>query len=189
MPKVEAALVCLKQGDGSPEAIKARDEIDHLLAGDNATGYIYEDDRESAELIEFPGVNRPRPVTYGPFNQEGSLDGVLISVSGADQTVHLQLQNRGIKYTGIITNRETARRLAKHMYEPVRIFGTGRWMRDVDGNWTLRTFRVDRFEPLRTDSLKDAVHQMRKIEGSGWKGMDDPVETLRALRDRSDGLH
>lgn len=156
---------------------------------DNATGFVYEGDDEGAEIIVFPGKDRPRPMTYGPFNQEGTLDGILISVSGADQTVHLQLQNGDIKYTGIDTTRETARRLAMHMYEPVRIFGTGRWLRDQEGNWSLKKFRVDNFEVLATDNLKDAIGKMRQAEGSQWKNIDDPIGALKALRDKSSGFH
>lgn len=189
VPKVASHLAQVKRGEGSPDAIKAQTEIDRLLAEDNATGFVYEGEDESAEVIAFPGVTRPRPMTYGPFNQEGSLDGILVSVSGADQTVHLQLQNGEIKYTGIDTNRETARRLAKHMYEPVRILGTGRWLRDQDGNWLLKKFRVDSFSILAADDLKDAIAQIREIEGSEWKSMDDPIGALRALREKGSGLH
>ena len=190
VPKVATHLAQVKRGEGSPEATKAQAEIDRLLAEDNATGFVYEDEDESTKIITFPGVTRPKPSTFGPFNQEGSLDGVLISVGGADETAHIQLQNGNIKYTGIHTHRETARRMAKHMYEPVRIFGTGRWLRDEDGNWILKSFKVRQdFMVLKSDSLKDAIDQMRGIEGSEWKNMDDPIGALRALRDKVDGLH
>lgn len=188
-PKVSTHLAQLKRGEGSPEAAKAQTEIDRLLAEDNATGFVYEDDDEGAKIIAFPGVTRPKRATFGPFKQEGSLDGVLISVGGADQTVHLQLQNGDIKYTGIDTNRETARRLAKHMYEPVRVFGTGRWFRDQDGRWLLKNFKVVSYNVLAADDLKDAVDQIREIGGSEWKDMDDPIGALKALRDAGNGLH
>lgn len=189
VPKVETHLALVKRGEGSPEATKAQAEIDRLLAEDNATGFVYEDEDEDAKIIAFPGVTRLKPQTFGPFSQEGSLDGILISVSGADQTVHLQLQNGEIKYTGIDTNRDTARRLAKHMYEPVRVFGTGRWLRDPDGNWVLKKFKVESYNVLEDDDLKDAIDQMREIEGSEWKDMDDPISALKALRDKGNGLH
>ncbi|MDF1775555.1 MAG: hypothetical protein P1V13_05965 [Rhizobiaceae bacterium] len=189
VPKVARHLAQVSRGESSPEASKAQAEIDRLLAEDNASGFVYEDEDQSAEVIVFPGVTRPRPMTCGPFNQEGSLDGILISVSGADQTVHLQLQNGDIKYTGIDTNRETARRLAKHMYEPVRVFGTGRWLRDQEGNWILKKFRVDSYSILAANDLKDAIDQMRDIEGSDWKEMDDPIKALKALREKASGLH
>jgi len=189
VPKVATDLAQLKRGEGTPEAKKAQAAIDQLLAEDNATGFVYEDDDENAKIIAFPGVTRPKPTTFGPFNEEGSLDGVLISVSGADQTVHLQLQNGDIRYTGIETNRETARRLAKHMYEPVRVFGTGRWLRDQEGTWLLKRFKVESYKVLRSDDLKEAIDQMRAIEGSEWKDMDDPIGALKALREKGSGLH
>lgn len=190
VPKVAAHLAGIKRGESTPEANKAQAEIDRLLAEDNATGFIYEDDDQGAEIIVFPGVTRPKPTTYGPFNQDGSLDGILISVSGADETVHIQLQNGDVKYTGIITSREIARRLARHMYEPVRLFGVGRWLRDEEGKWILKSFRVrQEFAVLKSESLKDAVDQMRGIEGSEWKSMDDPIGALRVLRDKGNGLH
>lgn len=189
-PKVATHLEEVRRGEGSAEANRARAEIDRLLAEDNAIGFVYEDDDEKARIISFPGVTRPKPTTFGPFNQEGSLDGILISVGGADETAHIQLQNGEIKYTGIQTHRETARRLAKHMYEPVRLFGTGRWLRDADGNWILRSFKVRQdFAVLESGSLKDAVDHMREIEGSDWKNMDDPISALKNLREKGSGFH
>ena len=189
IPKVGAGLDALARGYGHPEAVKAQEAIDRLLADDNATGFLYEDNNPGAKIIAFPGVTRPRPTTFGPFSQEGSLDGILISVSGADQTVHLQLQNGEIKYTGIDTNRETARRLAKHMYEPVRVFGTGRWLRDQEGKWLLKKFKVESYTVLATNDLKDAIDKMREIKGSEWNDMDDPIGALKLLRDKGNGLH
>lgn len=189
IPKVENHLTLVRNGEGAGDALKAHAEIDRLLAEDNATGFVYEDDNQSAQIIVFPGVNRPKPVSYGPFNQEGTLDGIVISIGGADQTAHVQLQNGDMKYTGIETDRETARRLAKSMYEPVRITGTGRWMRDAEGNWLLKKFRMASFVTLQTDSLTDVVNKLRKIDGGEWAQLDDPISALKALREGSNGLH
>ena len=189
VPKIRTHLAQVKSGEGSPEATKAKTELDRMLAEDNASGFVYEDGDIGAQIIDFPGIKKPRPTTYGPFSQEGALDGILISVSGADQTVHLQLQNGDIKYTGIDTNRDVARRLAKHMYDPVRIFGVGRWFRDNDGNWLLKRFRVDRYDVLAQDDLKTAVKKMREVGGNAWGEIESPLDALRALRDGSSGLH
>jgi hypothetical protein len=189
VPKVATHLAQMKRGEGGPEATKAQAEIDRLLAEDNATGFVYEDEDENTKIIAFPGVTRPTPTIYGPFKQEGSLDGILISVSGADQTVRLQLQNGETRHTRIDTNRETARRLAKHMYEPVRVFGTGRWVRDHQGEWSLKNFKVENYTVLEPADLKDVVNQMRAIEGSEWADMDDPIAALKALREKGSGFH
>lgn len=187
-PKVANHLTQVKRGEGSPEATRAQDEIDRLLAEDNATGFVYEDEDETAKVIAFPGVARQKLTTFGPFNQEGSLDGILISVSGADQTVHLQIQNGEIKYTNIDTNRKMARSIARYIYEPVRVFGAGRWLRDEEGAWILKRFKVESYKALEAGDLKDAIDQMRKVDGSEWKNMDDPIGALKALREKN-GLH
>lgn len=184
VPKVEMRISRVRAGEGTPDATRAQGELDRLLAEDNAAGFIYENDDMGAEIIAFPGNKRPRPISYGPFNQEGSLDGLLISVGGADQTVHVKLQNGNTTYTGIETNREIARRLAKHMYDPVRVFGTGRWLRDTEGNWTLKKFRIDHFDLLMGTDLATVVHHLRQIEGSDWKALPDPIQALRGLTGR-----
>lgn len=189
VPKVETQLGRVRGGDAPPEALKAQTEIDRLLAEDNATGFLYEGTDLGAQVIQFPGVTRPKPVTYGPFRQEGSLDGVVISVGGADQTAHVQLQNGDLKYTGIETDRETARRLAKHMYEAVRVMGTGRWLRDASGAWLLKKFTMTNFVVLEPETLVSAVEKLRAIEGGEWGDMNDPVAALKALRDSSGGIH
>lgn len=189
VPKVRQQLALVERGDASPEVLKAQDELDRLLADDNATGYIYAGSKADEKIIAFPGVTRPKPISYGPFNQEGTLDGVLVSVGGADKTIHLQLQNGDIKYTGLHTDRDTARRLAKHIFEPVRVSGTGRWLREENATWMLKSFKVQSFEVLQSSDLRDAVEELRAVEGSDWKKLDDPIAALRALRDKSDGLH
>ena len=189
VPKVSERLETIVQGEPSLEVAKARDELDRLLASDNASGFIYEGADRGAEIIAFPGATRPKPVSYGPFTEEGTLDGVLFSIGGADQTVHLQLQNGDVKYTGLETNRETARRLAKHLYEPIRVSGSGRWFREPDGTWTLKRFRVTTFEALKKADLREAVDDLRTIDDGDWKAMDDPIAALQALRDGSNGLH
>ncbi len=189
VPKVTAALDALARGEGNPDALKAQEIIDRLLAGDNATGYLYEDNNPGAKIIAFSGVSKPRPVQYGPIKQEGTLDGILVSVGGADKTIHIRLQHGDMKYSNIDTDRETARRLGKHLFEPLRVFGTGSWLREEDGTWTLKRFKVDSFEALKTDDLRDVLDELRKIEGSEWAEQDGALATLRSLRDEGSGPH
>ena len=34
-----------------------------------------------------------------------------------------------------------------------------------------------------------AIDQMRQIDGSGWKEMEDPIGALKALREKRIGAH
>src|SRR5207248_967579 len=136
------------------------------LANDNAIGRVlFEEEGRgaTAELLAVQGRDRPKAQSYGPFNQEGHLDGVLFSIVGRDETVSVRLQNGEITYTGCETTRAIARELGKHIFEPVRVYGVGRWIREADGQWTLRHFRVHRFEVLGTDSLRETVAALRAV--------------------------
>lgn len=182
-PKVRERFQQLQKGEGAPDALKAHGELDKLLEQDDATGAIVEG---TAVIIEFPGASKPTPEVFGPFNQEGSLDGILVSIGGADKTVHIQLQNGELKYTGIETGREIARKLGKHMYEPVRLHGEARWFRDAEGTWILKRFKIASFEALENEDLRQATSKLRSVAGSQWAEMDDPLEAAKAIRD---GLH
>ena len=69
------------------------------------------------------------------------------------------------------------------MYEPIRVFGIGRWIRDAEGQWLLRKFRLQTFAVLQADDLREAAARLRQVEGSDWGKIDDPLAVLKALRD------
>lgn len=187
-PQVEDRLEQVKCGNGDPKAIKAMAKIGRMLGEDNTKGYIFKDNDQSAKIIDFRDAVEERQATYGPFKQEGTLDGTLISVSGANKIVRIQLQDGDVKYTNIEIDRESARNLAKHMYEAVRVCGTGEWLRNPKGNWDMKKFRIDSFKVLEADDLRDVVKQMRSIEGSEWKKMDDPIDVWEKMRGKDENL-
>jgi hypothetical protein len=192
LPKVTTRLHEIRRGTPPKDAAKIFEQIDTRLANDNAIGRILVEGEEGtvpAELLTFPGRTRPKVQSYGPFAQEGHLDGVLISVGGKDDTISLRLQNGETTYTNCDTTRSTARELGKHLFEPIRIHGTGRWMREPDGKWTLMRFRVQRFEVLESASIRETVTALRAVRGSGWTGMDDPLSELEGLRHDAEELH
>ena len=199
VPKVRARLTEMRNGTAPKELVQLMAQIDNHLANDNAVGRILFVEEEHAgaevgarattELLAFPGRDRPKPLRYGPFSQDGHLDGVLISVGGKDETISIRLQNGDINYSHCDTTRTIARELGKHMFEPVRIHGVGRWMREADGVWTLSRFRIHRFEVLGTESLRETVAALRAVPGSEWKNWKDPLGVLDDLRRDKDELH
>jgi hypothetical protein len=77
-----------------------------------------------------------------------------------------------VKYTNLETDLETARRIGKHLFEPVRVFGIGRWLREEDGTWTLRRFKVRDFTVADSDEAghafqSEAGHLFRSDAGRG----------------------
>jgi hypothetical protein len=193
VPKVTARLQDIRRGNPPRDALKIFEQIDKRLANDNATGRILVEGGEGvspAELLAFPGRNRPKAQSYGPFTQDGNLDGILIAVGGKDDTVPLRLQNGETTYANCGTTRAMARDLGRHLFEPVRVYGTGRWLRETGDTWTLIRFRALRFEVLEKDSLRDTVAALRAVRGSAWKNMADPLAELADLRrDGDDELY
>jgi hypothetical protein len=186
-PKVQDRLESVRRGDGPADAMKACHELDRKLAEDNAVGTLYAP--EGAEIIRFPGREQPKPVLYGSFRQQGSLDGELIRIGGKDETVHATLREGGIALRCEMT-REMARQLGPHIFgPPLRIFGEGRWRRAPEGNWDLEQFTATHFEVLDNASLPEVVARLRAIEGSEWKELEDPLGELRRIRHGPDQVH
>jgi hypothetical protein len=53
--------------------------------------------------------------------------------------------------------------LGAKLFEPVRLFGRGRWARDAEGNWSLIVFKVESFEGLLDVPLTSALAELRSI--------------------------
>ena len=56
-------------------------------------------------------------------------------------------------------NRETALQMAPLMFHHhVRVYGIGKYFRDMDGNWGMRNFRISHFEELDARPLDNSAH-------------------------------
>jgi hypothetical protein len=187
MPKVLARVRTVPGDDAPTDALKAFQNLDRRLAQDNAIATLTAPD--GAEILRFPGRERPAPLTYRGFRQQGSLDGVLVSIGGRDESAHATLQEAD-QFWRCETTRARARELGGHLYQkPLRVFGEGRWQRDADGDWILRRFVVSHFEVLDDAPWPETVARLRKIEGAAWKELDDPLGELARLRHEGDEPH
>lgn len=178
VPKVEQRLADAVRGQGDPVALKALQELDDMLANDNAVGQLI--DEGGAEIIAFQGRNRPKPLEYGPFREDGVLEGVVIKVGGKGETVPIWLQDsERTHHCG--ARRPLARRLAKH-YDGglLRVSGTGSWVRLATAAWLMRSFEIKSFELLDDAPLADVIKRLQGVEGADWG--DDPVTDLMRLR-------
>jgi hypothetical protein len=159
LPKVRERVRGAAHGEAEPDALKALKTLDDLLYDDNATGEIL--DEEGAQILAFPGRTRRRPPVFGPFSQEDTIDGLLVRVGGKDQTAHALLQS-GDRSWSVEVNRDQAREMATYLYQPIRVRGMGRWIRNSDTVWELKRFRVDSFEGLGSKSLSDVMEDAQQ---------------------------
>ena len=84
--------------------------IDDRIAQDGASATLR--GSNGAEILSFPGREHIRPLSFGPFRQDGFLDGMLIQVGGKDDTVPVHLQDGDMIHRCNATC-EMARRLAR----------------------------------------------------------------------------
>lgn len=168
----------------SKEVARAFGVLDDMLRKDNATGRLVEVGGQV--VIPFPGRNRPEPVVFGPFKQDGTLEGQVIRVGGKDDTIPVHLRDGAVVHTGLNATEDVARRIAQHLLGPtVRVHGTGTWLREGDGTWHLKSFRITDFDLLDETPLDGVVARLRAVRGSGWSDVPDPVREL--LEDRQGG--
>ena len=148
------------------DVVRAFNALNRYLAEDNAAGSLQK--TEGAEVIRFPGCERPAPATFGAFNQLGVLDGVLIRIGGRDDTVSPFTCAMAPEFTCATPPAGCARRLAVHLYGPtLRVQGDGRWERDADGGWVMKRFNITNFEQLDDASLGQVAQRLRDVDGSG----------------------
>lgn len=179
LPKVERRLADASRGQGDAVALRALQSLDDMLATDNAVGQILGDG--GAEIIAFPGRNRPKPLEYGPFREDGVLEGTIIKVGGKGTSVPIWLQDGETVYKNCTARRPLARRLAKH-YDAglLRVSGSGNWMRLATGAWLMRSFEIKDFEVLDDAPLAEIIKRLHGVEGADWGG--DPLTDLARLR-------
>ncbi|MBI4725398.1 MAG: hypothetical protein HY765_10605 [Rhodomicrobium sp.] len=181
-PKVATRVQGLRDGTAPEDVRKAFRQLDTMLAYDNAVGKLVE---AGAEVIEFPGRLRPKPQVFGPFNQEGTLDGRLVRIGGRTKDIRALLDDGHRVYPCTVT-KDQAKRLAAHLFEIVRVAGRGRWTREADGKWKLHGFKVFSFEVLDDRRLSEVVAELRAVPGNEWREIVDPYGELASLRGNDD---
>ncbi len=187
-PAVQGRIRALEAGTPDEDLRKAFEALDLKLRKDKARAKLLSP--KSAQIIEFPGRDRPQPMTYDhPFSEEGTLQGQLVSIGGKDASKHLIIQDGPVRYSGLETTENMARELRHHVFDHVRVNGTGRWLRLADGTWKLQGFIVRSFEILSDEPLADVVAKLRKVPGNRWADSADPIDELLNLRGDDDQVH
>jgi hypothetical protein len=160
-PKVRDRVAAVRAGDGGSEPRRAFNTLNRLLRDDNAIG-VLRDTAPRGIIVRFPGREIAEE-KFASIRQQGSIDGIVTGIRGKDDTIHITLQSEGQQLSGCETNRTLAKQLGAKLFEPVRLFGRGRWSRDADGEWALHHFKIESFEALEEVSLTSALAALREI--------------------------
>lgn len=159
-PKVHLRLERAEGPDAAPEQQAAVRRINTMLREDNADGDL-QGPTGNGRLLYFPGrfAETPKPIVV---KESGSIQGIVCRVGGTDQSVPVHLVVEGEELKGCHASRSVAKGLAGHLFEPVRLYGTGVWRREEDGAWRLTRFEVRDFEVLHETSLGTAFAELRQ---------------------------
>lgn len=176
IPTVRGRARAVARRQAPVDAMRAYQTINQMLRVDNGVGDLQ--DTAGAEIIHFPG--REEETRFGSVTQQCFVDGEVIRVGGVRKLVPVMLRSEEEFFADCYTNRETAKRLGMHLFEPVRLFGTGRFIREDSGAWKLEHFTIDNFDPLKDEPLSTVVTALRAITGGMWG--DDALEELRFIR-------
>lgn len=185
VPKIKKRTSEVRNNEGPAEVQAARRDIEKCLAEDNAQYGDLVEMSSGARVVRFPGASRSPRLEYGPFSQQGTLDGIPIVVGGENDPVPVHLDGNGRVYN-CIAIREIAKNIGAHLFtNPIRVTGDGRWFRDPDGDWMMKRFKIDSFIPLSVESFKKSTERLQSIDAK-WKHEPDPIGDLIALREEEE---
>jgi hypothetical protein len=173
-PKVKEHARAVANGTGTDNQMRAYRRVNRMLLEDNGTGSLVQG---KAKILQFPG-KKEEFLNFSSVQQQGEIDGEVIRVGGSKDIVPILLEVEGREISGCHAKRNIAKDLAKNLFEPVRLFGEGKWDRNVDGEWKLIEFTVDRFDVLEESALSKTVIALRGLKGD-W-GKDSFCELLES---------
>lgn len=185
VPKIRERAAAVRRRDAPAPALRSYDNLNKLLHDDAASASLFED---GAEILEFPGKRIELP-HFPAVTERGEIDGEVRRVGGMGDPVPIMLATEnGIALSGCYARKAVAKQLGQKLFEPVRLFGEGRWSRTAEGRWLLNYFRVDHFQELESEGLVDALTKLRAIPGIEWgENIVDEFLTLRHGEDSANG--
>ncbi len=182
VPKVRDRAAAIQAGSAPTTALRSYKKLNTMLRDDNGSGALLEG---VAEILEFPGKRAGLP-PFMTVSERGEIDGEVVRVGGVDDPVPVLLSVEGRIVSGCWARRDVAKPLANRLFEPVRLFGEGRWERSPVGEWSLISFRIESFAELDAELLSETINRLRAIPVD-WGS--DPIGDILALRhgDEPDG--
>lgn len=177
IPKVRSRVEAVERGDAPRDAQDAYRKVNSYLREDNASAVLRER-KTGPKILIFPGTEEAEE-TFPSVNQVGSITGMVMRVGGTGDQIPVILESEGEQIAHLHANRHVAKALARHLFEPVRLVGQGYWMRDADGEWNLKHFRIDGFEEVDSGSLSEALTELRAVAGEWDEGIYEELEAIR----------
>lgn len=159
------------------------------LMGDDAIAEAQVlDAQDNVIYVIFGNDPAPADVQTERVYQEGTVDGVVTGLVGADDTMHLHMRDgfdRDLKI--VVRDEALARRiLTRFRAGSIRLTVRGSWVRTGTG-WAPEASKctASSFEVLEDTPAASVFAEIARLPDNGWKDVDDPITTWADLR----GLH
>jgi hypothetical protein len=190
VPKIHERIDSIKRADAANDAINAQNELNDMLRSDDAVAEIRHIGKNKPEaILRLAGREIPKPQKIGPFSEPATFKGTLVRLEGEDETKHAGIKDaQGRVWSGEMSL-DLAVQMRELLFEWVFVEGMARWIRNEDGTWELKHFRINSCKPLPKDTLEDDITNLRNIGGNGWKEMPDPIGYIRESRNDDDEIH
>ena len=176
-PVVQSRVSAVREGIAPKAANDAFLKINGYLAQDN-TRAVLQNGNANEDILVFPGPARTE-LDFPPVKQLGTVSGVVVRVGGVGKRIPVLLDLHGKQMAGCYADRETAKKLGRHLFEPVRLYGHGQWSRGTEGTWAIDHFKIERFDPLDSATLSQVLEELRPI-AANWG--DDVFHDVEAIR-------
>lgn len=175
----------ITQARTNPESRAGR-----ALAGINSM--LESDAHYEAELID-PNSNVVYLFSNKPkvdseiyrVQMSGEVDGVLLGISGRDETMHIHILDHYDRDIRLLVRSEAlARQMLKHFRgEPIRILVDGNWVR-TDTGWMPESNRCSAlsFEVLSTEPPSQVFSRFLGDSSHDWLSLEEPLHFLAELR-------
>jgi hypothetical protein len=187
-PAITRNRLQIMQTNGDSVAAKSYQKLQTMLARDQARADVV--DRQMKVVVSFAQIEAANERAIESIvHDTGTIDGRVVSITGADDTVHIKLMNdQQQEYKITVRDLGLAKELASKFRGPiVRVHVHGTWKRDINGKWIGHSIYADSLEELEEDSLLDVMSRLKAHPG-GWLAIEDPTAEWLEIRGQND-LH
>lgn len=178
-------LALIKQDPESKPARLARELEDMLGVDGIAEAQLLDSSSNVVYLLHgVSPVNEKGERIY----QEGTVDGTVTGLMGADDTMHLHLRDHmAHDFRLLVRDEVMARDMLRYFrHGTIRATVQGYWIRTEDG-WVPETSKctVKSFEVLDETPISQVFAELAELPDNGWASLDEPEEHWKELR----GIH
>lgn len=161
---------------------KVAEKLERMMGEDGLTRVELKD--SSQNVVQLYVGTPPVSADVVRIKHDGTVDGQVIGIMGADDTMHLHLRDHADRVVRLVVkDEELARSLVAHFRGgQLRLRAAGFWVRTDDGWLPENKCIVTDFEDLDEMPVSEVFAQLGKIDGNGWKDMDAPQSFWASLR-------